>query len=159
MSEPKPSLPARFARFLIGKPRQQGEVQAGEGPNGAPDAIAGAIELVLTPVVFFGLGFLVDHWLGTLPIFSLVGVFFGAAGSILKLYYSVMNPGAGVIGAHASRSTIIDSRSEPMPGDAEQVSGGLLAANLEIPEELKRLAARLDGGDSAGIGPEPGQPG
>ena len=158
MSEPKPSLPARFARFLIGKPRPR-EVPAYQGPTGAPDAFANAIELVLTPVFFFALGFGVDHWLGTLPIFSLVGVFFGAAGSILKLYYSVMNPGGGVIGADPSRPANIDSRSEPMPGDATQVSGGLLAADLEIPEELKRLAARLDGEDSAGVGPEPGQPG
>ncbi|MDA8117926.1 MAG: AtpZ/AtpI family protein [Actinomycetota bacterium] len=158
MSEAKPSLPARFARFLIGKPRRT-EATSSQGPTGAPDAVANAIELVLTPVFLFGIGFLVDRWLGTLPIFSLVGVFFGAAGSILKLYYSVMNPSGGVIGADAARPANIVSRSEPMPGDAKQASSGLLAANLEIPEELRRLAATLDGEDSAGKGPEPGLPG
>ncbi len=158
MSEPKPSLPARFARFLIGKPRKT-EATSAQGPTGTPDAAASAIELVLTPIFFFGLGFLVDHWLGTLPIFSLVGVFFGAAGSILKLYYSVMNPHGGVIGADGTHTANIVSRSEPMPGDAKHASNGLLGADLEIPEELRRLAATLDGEDSAGKGPEPGLPG
>ena len=39
--------------------------------NAAGDAISKAFELVLTPAIFGVVGFLVDRWLGTFPIFTL----------------------------------------------------------------------------------------
>jgi F0F1-type ATP synthase assembly protein I len=40
--------------------------------NGAGDALAVAFELALTPAIFAFLGWLLDRWLGTGPIFLLV---------------------------------------------------------------------------------------
>ena len=46
--------------------------------NGFGDAMARAVELVVTPGIFGFLGWLLDRWLGTTPLFALlffVGVF------------------------------------------------------------------------------------
>jgi F0F1-type ATP synthase assembly protein I len=40
--------------------------------NGFGDALARAFEMVLTPVIFGFLGWLLDGWLGTRPLFMLL---------------------------------------------------------------------------------------
>ncbi|MDH4145713.1 MAG: AtpZ/AtpI family protein [Acidimicrobiia bacterium] len=40
--------------------------------NGFGDALARAFEFAVTPVVFGVLGFLVDRWLGVVPLFTLL---------------------------------------------------------------------------------------
>lgn len=49
--------------------------------NGIGNAMSRAFELAATPAVFGGLGWLVDRWVGTLPLFTLVLFFFGVAGT------------------------------------------------------------------------------
>ena len=48
--------------------------------NGFGDGLSRAFELALTPAVFGGLGFLVDSWVGTTPLFMIVFLFFAVAG-------------------------------------------------------------------------------
>ncbi|HTN81107.1 MAG TPA: AtpZ/AtpI family protein [Acidimicrobiales bacterium] len=38
--------------------------------NGFGDAMARAVEITLTPAIMGGLGYLLDRWLGTWPIFA-----------------------------------------------------------------------------------------
>lgn len=49
--------------------------------NGFGNAMSRAFELAATPAVFAGIGWLVDRWIGTLPLFTLVLLFFGIAGT------------------------------------------------------------------------------
>jgi ATP synthase protein I len=48
--------------------------------NGFGDALSRAFELAATPAIFGGLGWLVDRWLGTSPLFLIVFFFFAVAG-------------------------------------------------------------------------------
>lgn len=45
-----------------------------------------SIELLAGVVVGAGIGYLIDHWLGTLPLFFLICFFLGVAGSGLNIY-------------------------------------------------------------------------
>jgi F0F1-type ATP synthase assembly protein I len=48
------------------------------------------LTFALSIVLFFGLGYLLDKRLGTLPIFSLIGAFLGGIGGFLHIYRSVV---------------------------------------------------------------------
>jgi F0F1-type ATP synthase assembly protein I len=43
-------------------------------------------ELAITPLVFVGVGWLVDRWLGTAPVATLVIATLGIAGTFLKVW-------------------------------------------------------------------------
>ncbi len=43
-------------------------------------------QLALTMVFFLGLGFLVDRWLGTTPLFLIIGALFGLIGIFWQIY-------------------------------------------------------------------------
>lgn len=47
---------------------------------------SGSFELALVPLVFGGLGLLVDRWLGLFPLFTLVLLVVGAIGVAAKLW-------------------------------------------------------------------------
>jgi F0F1-type ATP synthase assembly protein I len=49
------------------------------------DSLGQGIDAVMTIVVFFGIGFLLDRWLGTTPWLSLVFVVLGAIGVFYRL--------------------------------------------------------------------------
>jgi F0F1-type ATP synthase assembly protein I len=55
--------------------------------NGFGDALARAFELVVTPLVFAVLGWLLDGWLGTRPVFTVVLAVFAVAGVVIRMYY------------------------------------------------------------------------
>lgn len=48
--------------------------------NGFGNGLSRAFELALTPAIFSGLGWLVDRWLGTTPLFMIVFLLFAVAG-------------------------------------------------------------------------------
>jgi F0F1-type ATP synthase assembly protein I len=48
-------------------------------------------ELAITPLVFIGLGWLIDQWLGTRPIATLVVAFIGITGTFVKVWYGYDN--------------------------------------------------------------------
>jgi uncharacterized membrane protein YeaQ/YmgE (transglycosylase-associated protein family) len=50
------------------------------------DNVGRGIELVVGIVVFLGLGWLVDRWLGTKPIFMIVFFLFAVVGNFVKLW-------------------------------------------------------------------------
>jgi len=48
--------------------------------NGFGEALSRAFELAATPAIFAGVGWLLDRWVGTAPLFLIVFFFFAVAG-------------------------------------------------------------------------------
>ncbi len=151
MANENPRGISRFVKFMIGKdhlPKVEHadlDISSGrERDNTNGEALTSVIEVVLTPVIFFGIGFLVDRHFHTVPVFSLVGVLFGAVGSTLKLYYSVIVQRDKPIGNVGRGSASIDIRSGAEPLTLDDSSRSLLSGNLEVSEELRSMASRLD---------------
>jgi F0F1-type ATP synthase assembly protein I len=46
-----------------------------------------AFEFALSILLFFGIGWLLDRWLGTAPLFMIVGFLVGAVGNFFRLWY------------------------------------------------------------------------
>jgi F0F1-type ATP synthase assembly protein I len=55
--------------------------------RGFSDALVRAVEIVVTPGIFAGFGYLLDRAFGTAPVLVLVLFFLGLAGVAVKLYY------------------------------------------------------------------------
>jgi F0F1-type ATP synthase assembly protein I len=55
--------------------------------NGFGDALALAVEIVVTPLVFAFLGWLIDRAAGTGPVFAVALGLFGVVGLAVRLYY------------------------------------------------------------------------
>lgn len=55
--------------------------------NGFGNTLARAFELAVTPLVFLGLGHLLDRALGTGPVFAVAFVALALAGSFARMYY------------------------------------------------------------------------
>lgn len=47
---------------------------------------SGSFELAITPVIFGGVGFLLDRWLGILPVLTIALLVLGALGVATKLW-------------------------------------------------------------------------
>lgn len=60
----------------------------GELYNGAGEGMSRAFELAVTPAVIAGFGYLLDRWLGLLPILTIVFFLVGVAGVITRMWYS-----------------------------------------------------------------------
>ena len=56
--------------------------------QGFGDALARAFEFAATVAIFFFIGFGLDHWLGTAPIFMIVCSVFVIAGQTVRLWYT-----------------------------------------------------------------------
>jgi len=54
--------------------------------NGFGDAMARAVEIVLTPVIMGFFGWLLDRWLGTWPVFALIFFVFTIGYVIWKMF-------------------------------------------------------------------------
>ena len=52
------------------------------------DALAAAFEFAATVAIFFAIGYGLDRWLGTTPVFMVVLFLLAIIGKSLKLYYS-----------------------------------------------------------------------
>ena len=55
--------------------------------QGFGDALAMAVEMVATPLLFALLGFGLDGWLGTRPVLAIVLGLVGLVGVVLRTYY------------------------------------------------------------------------
>ena len=56
--------------------------------SGGDDTLGRGMESALMIAVFLGLGYLVDSWLGTRPLFMIALVLFGAVGVFVRMKYS-----------------------------------------------------------------------
>lgn len=62
--------------------REQGELYRGYG-----DTLSRALELALTPTIFGGLGWLLDNWIGTSPLFTLVLFVLAVVGMFARMWF------------------------------------------------------------------------
>jgi F0F1-type ATP synthase assembly protein I len=56
--------------------------------QGFGNALALAVEMVMTPMLLALLGWALDRWLGTAPVFLIALAVFGIVGMALKTYYA-----------------------------------------------------------------------
>ncbi len=63
----------------------QGE--QGELYNGAGEGLSRAFELALTPALIGGLGYLLDRWLGIVPVLTIIFFLVAMAGLMARMYY------------------------------------------------------------------------
>lgn len=56
--------------------------------QGFGNALGLAVEMVGTPMIFGLGGYLLDRWIGTSPLFTLVLFLFGVVGMAVKTYYA-----------------------------------------------------------------------
>ncbi|HVM06846.1 MAG TPA: AtpZ/AtpI family protein [Acidimicrobiales bacterium] len=56
--------------------------------NGFGDGLAVAFEFAITPAIFGGLGYLLDRWLGLVPLFTITLFLFGIVGMFLKMWFT-----------------------------------------------------------------------
>ncbi len=59
----------------------------GELYNGFGEGLSRAFELALTPAIIAGLGYLLDRWLGLLPLFTIVFFLMAMVGLIARMWY------------------------------------------------------------------------
>ena len=55
--------------------------------NSAGEGLNRAFELALTPAIIGGFGYLLDRWLGLLPVFTIVFFLIGMGGVIARVWY------------------------------------------------------------------------
>ena len=56
--------------------------------NGAGEGLSRAMELALTPAIIGGLGYLLDRWLGLVPVFTILFFLIAMAGLMARMYYA-----------------------------------------------------------------------
>jgi len=56
--------------------------------NGAGEGMSRAFELALTPAIIGGFGFLLDRWLGLVPVFTILFFLVAMAGLMARMYYA-----------------------------------------------------------------------
>ena len=56
--------------------------------KGFDDGYTHAIELVATPIVAGGIGYLIDHLIGTMPVFTIAMVILAMVTAFIKMYYA-----------------------------------------------------------------------
>jgi len=55
--------------------------------NGAGEGLSRAFELALTPAIIGGAGYLLDRWLGLVPVFTILFFLVAMAGLMARMYY------------------------------------------------------------------------
>lgn len=78
--------------------------------RGYSDGLARGIEIVVTPLVFGGLGWLLDSWLGTGPFLAVALGIFGVAGIFAKLW---LGYDRDMIAAQEDKPWARDARNRP----------------------------------------------
>lgn len=136
-----------FVRILIGKSDNASKESSSRDLGGAgnSDMFTWAIELSFTPVLTFGIGFLIDNYFHTLPWFAISGLLFGVFGSIVRMYYGLTKPESGEIGRGLQRSASIIRRSKNLSMVEPLGSHTLMDVDFSLSEEILRSAAIVDG--------------
>jgi len=56
--------------------------------NGAGEGMSRAFELAVTPAILGGFGYLLDRWLGLVPVFTIIFFLVAVGGVIARMYYA-----------------------------------------------------------------------
>jgi hypothetical protein len=57
------------------------------GSSGSSDSLGRGMDTALTLFVFFGIGALIDSWLGVFPVFTIVLVVLAAVGTFIRMKF------------------------------------------------------------------------
>lgn len=110
-----------FTNLRITRAGRAERVDAARGAT--DDAFGRGLDMALTIVVFAGLGWLVDRWLGLFPLFTIVLLALGAVGLFAKVKYAY---DAQMDELESERRVAATSRrssaATPSPGDTRAVS-------------------------------------
>jgi len=60
----------------------------GELYNGAGEGMSRAFELALTPAIIGGIGYLLDRWLGLVPVLTIIFFLVAMVGLVARLWYA-----------------------------------------------------------------------
>ena len=60
----------------------------GELYNGAGEGLSRAMELALTPAIIGGFGYLLDRWLGLVPVLTIIFFLIAVFGVAARIYYA-----------------------------------------------------------------------
>jgi hypothetical protein len=82
--------------------------------KGFGDGMARAFELAAVPAIFAGLGYLVDGWLGTRPVFMIALVVFALVGIVARMWFGYDLE----MRAHEARADWSVSAVRPEPSEA-----------------------------------------
>ncbi len=64
-----------------------GSKSQGELYNGAGEGLSRAFELAVTPAIIGGFGYLLDRWLGLVPVLTIIFFLVAMAGLMARMYY------------------------------------------------------------------------
>ncbi len=95
--EPGDNLGERLRRFRNERDVATGRVdRPASAHSGLGFAMRIGIELVAALIVGVGIGYVLDRWLETSPLFALLGFFFGAAAGFMNVYRVASGQGSTV---------------------------------------------------------------
>lgn len=149
MSHSKNAKLNKFVRFMVGKDSKPDPNSLNKAltPASNPDIFTAAIELSITPILTFAIGFLIDRHFHTLPWFSLSGLGFGVLGSILRLYYGLTGGTSSEIGVGDESSASMNIRSKNV---VNSNAHSLMNIDLQVPDDVRESAIIVDGSGSKG---------
>ena len=84
----------RWGRAARSFPEAEGQLrrvdlrERRETYNGFGNALSRAVEMVVTPLIFAGVGRLLDGWLGVGPLFTVFLFAFALVGMFLRMWYA-----------------------------------------------------------------------
>ncbi len=121
--ERRPSLEELDARLRQARgrhpEREGGGLGGRRGASGIGFAFRIGVEIVAAVAIGFGIGWLLDEWLGTRPWLMVVFFFFGSAAGMLNVYRTMRGLGHGVGYQPAERNRRED-KSEDRDGPADE---------------------------------------
>jgi hypothetical protein len=82
----RPSLRA-VNRLILGPNRVGPNRDVSNRPGGVDAGLGQGMEMALTVALFLGIGWLIDSWVDTRPIFTLAFVVFAVAGQMVRMWF------------------------------------------------------------------------
>jgi F0F1-type ATP synthase assembly protein I len=76
-----------FTNVRIGRAQTDDAPARPAGAGRSDDSLGRGMDVALTLLVFLGLGWLLDRWLGLFPLFTVSLVVFAAVGSFVRMKY------------------------------------------------------------------------
>lgn len=124
---------ASFAAVLLKGTKPADISRTREELGGLGDGVVKAFEVVLSPILFALIGLAIDLKVGSAPVFTLAFFFFGIAGMVIKLWYTMFKNDNFIAISHNGQSpTKVVRRSAIQPVGA----GDLLGGDLEVPDSF-----------------------
>jgi len=74
-------------KLILGSNRSMSNRSGSHRASGVDAGLGQGMELALTVVIFLGVGWLVDSWVGTRPIFTLAFVIFAVTGQMVRMWF------------------------------------------------------------------------